>query len=70
MLERFFKAKSFGLHISKPKLVPQNTGDNLNRNQTSTDNGLTCVIFVCIIAMYHCYVSLLCIVAMYHGYYT
>ena len=24
MLERFFKAKSFGLHISKPKKIPLN----------------------------------------------
>ena len=55
MLKRFFKAKSFSLHIQKPK-VPQSTQNHLNRNQTSTDNWLTCVIFVCIIAVYHCYV--------------
>ena len=64
MLERFFKAKSFGLHIS-----------NLRKHtflcfeddcMVSMYHGY--VSWPCIMAMYHGQVSWLCITAMYHGY--
>ena len=54
MLERFFEAKSFGLHISKPKHVPGNIFFDVSK--------------MSIMAIYHGYVSWLCILAMYHGY--
>ena len=72
MLERFFKAKSFGLHIS-----------NLKRNMCQETQFLmfrrwlyvyahclyaVYVSWLCIVAMYHGYVSWLCIMAMSHGY--
>ena len=57
MLERFFKAKSFGLHISKPNYRPGNI--IFDHDYVS---------WLCITAMYHGYVSWLCIMTMYHGY--
>ena len=53
MLERFFEAKSFGLHISKPKHVLGNTFFDVSK--------------MSIMAIYHGYVSWLYIMAMYHG---
>ena len=64
MLERFFKAKSFGLHISKPKHVPGNTFFDVSKMSiVAMCHGY--VSWLCILAMYHGYV---CIIAMYHGY--
>ena len=59
MLERFFKVKSFGLHISNLKHVPGNTIFDVSKMIAWC---------LCIMAMYHGYVSWLCIMAMYHGY--
>ena len=62
MLKRFFKAKSFRLHIPKPKEVPTSIEHHPSRyKKTQTIN-------MCHICMYNSYVSLLCIVAMYHCY--
>ena len=61
MLERFFEAKSFGLHISKPKHVPENTIFYVSKMSIMA-------MWLCIMAMYHGYVSWLCIMAMYRGY--
>ena len=67
MLERFFEAKSFGLHLSKPKHIPGNTFfDVPNMSTMAMYHGH--VSWLCIMAMYHGYVSWLCIVAMYLGY--
>ena len=40
MLERFFKAKSFGLHISKPKKILGNIFVDLSKVRKSTRRGL------------------------------
>ena len=66
MLERFFKAKSFGLHISNLKHVPGNTIFDVSKMIV----WFLCITvsWLCIMAMYHGYVSWLCIMAMYHGY--
>ena len=66
MLERFFKAKSFGLHISNLKHVPGNTIFDVSK-MIVWCLGIT-VSWLCIMAMYHGYVSWLCIMATYHGY--
>ena len=67
MLERFFEAKSFGLHISKPKHVPGNTFFDVSKMSImAMYHGY--VSWLCIMAMYHGYVSRLCIMAMYHCY--
>ena len=83
MLERFFKAKSFGLHISNLKHVPGNTILMIRRwlygVYVSRYHGYVSWLYImaiyhgyvswlCIMAMYHGYVSRLCIMAMYHGY--
>ena len=66
MLQRFFKAKSFGLHISNLKHVPGNTIFDVSKMIV----WCLCITvsWLCIMAMYHGYVSWLCIMAMYHGY--
>ena len=67
MLERFFEAKSFRLHISKPKHVPGNTFFDVSKMSiVAMCHGY--VSWLCIMAMYHGYVSWLCIMAMCHGY--
>ena len=40
MLERFFKAKSFGLHISKPKKIPGNIFFDISKVRKSSRRGL------------------------------
>ena len=40
MLERFFKAKSFGLHISKPKKIPGNIFVDISKVRKSSRRGL------------------------------
>ena len=40
MLERFFEAKSFGLHISKPKKIPGNMFFDIWKVRRSTRRGL------------------------------
>ena len=40
MLERFFKAKSFGLHISKPKKIPGNIFFDISKVRKSTRRSL------------------------------
>ena len=45
MLERFFKAKSFGLHISKPKKIPGNIIFDISKVQKSSGRGLLSKIF-------------------------
>ena len=67
MLERFFEAKSVGLHISKPQHVPGNQFFYVSKMSTmAMYHGY--VSWLCFLAMYHGYVSWLCIMAMYHGY--
>ena len=66
MLERFFKVKSFGLHISNLKHVPGNTIFDVSK-MIVWCLSIT-VSWLCIVAMYHGYVSWLRIMAMYHGY--
>ena len=75
MLERLFEAKSFGLHISKPKKVPGNICLLMFRVDCMVMHTVfmlsMChdyVSWLCIMAMYLGYVSWLCILAMYHGY--
>ena len=70
MLERFFKAKSFGLHISNLK---HNCWCFEDDCMVSMYHGIMAMyhgyeLWLCIMAMYHAYVSRLCIMAMYHGY--
>ena len=68
MLERFFEAKSFGLHISNPKHVLGNIFVDVSK--VAMYHGY--VSWPYIMAMYHgyisCYISWLCIMAMYHGF--
>ena len=64
MLERFFEAKSFGLHISNPKHVP----GNIDFDGSKMAMYHAYVSWLCIMAMYHGYVSWLCIMAMFHAY--
>ena len=45
MLERFFKAKSFGLHISKPKKIPGNIFFDISKVGKSSRRGLLGQIF-------------------------
>ena len=45
MLERFFKAKSFGLHISKPKKIPGNIFFDISKVRKSSHRGLLGKIF-------------------------
>ena len=73
VLERFFKAKSFGLHISNLKHVPGNT--IFDDSKMVVWCLCITVSWPCIFAMYlgyvswyHGYVSWLCTMAMYHGY--
>ena len=40
MLERFFKAKSFRLHISKPKKIPGNIFFDISKVRKSSRRGL------------------------------
>ena len=40
MLERFLIAKSFGLHISKPKKIPENIMFDISKVRKSSRRGL------------------------------
>ena len=55
MIVQFVEAKSFGVHISKPKQVPGNT---------IFDASKMIVWCLCFMAMYHGHVSWLCIMAI------
>ena len=77
MLERFFKAKSFGLHISNPKHVPGNIFVDVSKMVMYHGYvSWLCLMaiyrgyvsWLCIMAMYRSYVSWICIMAMYHGF--
>ena len=80
MRKRFVEAKSFGLHISKPKHVLGNTFFDVSKMSTmAMYHGNVSWLFImamyhgyapwlCTMAMYHGYVSWLCIMARYHGY--
>ena len=45
MLERFFKAKSFRFHISKPEKIPGNIFFDILKVQKSSRRGLLAQIF-------------------------
>ena len=66
MLERFFEAKSFGLHISNPKQVLGNIIFDVSKMIVRLRTLYACCL--CIMAMYHGYASWLCIMVIYHGY--
>ena len=67
MPKRFFIAKSFRLHISKPKKIPGNIFFDISKMIVWLCTLYLCCL--CIMAMYHGYVSWLCIMAIDHVYF-